>query len=185
MISVTFFSRLSLTAPLKFLRSTLSCCPLLARYLYVTYPLLVRLFSGQITATSRTNTAQISNKNRDCSLALSAQLLDYTLPSMKSIGLFSLNLFAKIVIFAELSLYLQQKNCNQTKNKLITSERHPVHSVFRCLCQERCKLDVYYPTDIQDAPVVVWFHDKIFANMQRKSPISFDIPKIFSEKLVC
>ena len=24
--------------------------------------------------------------------------------------------------------------------------------------QERCKLDVYYPTDIQDAPVVVWFH---------------------------
>lgn len=37
--------------------------------------------------------------------------------------------------------------------------------------QERCKLDVYYPTDIQDAPVVVWFHDKIFANMQRKSPI--------------
>ena len=51
--------------------------------------------------------------------------------------------------------------------------------------QERCKLDVYYPTDIQDAPVVVWFHDKIFANMQRKSPISFDIPKIFSEKLVC
>ena len=24
--------------------------------------------------------------------------------------------------------------------------------------QERCKLDVYYPTDQQDAPVVVWFH---------------------------
>ena len=24
--------------------------------------------------------------------------------------------------------------------------------------QERCKLDVYYPTDMQDAPVVVWFH---------------------------
>ena len=24
--------------------------------------------------------------------------------------------------------------------------------------QERCKLDVYYPTDIKDAPVVVWFH---------------------------
>lgn len=24
--------------------------------------------------------------------------------------------------------------------------------------QERCKLDVYYPTDLQDAPVVVWFH---------------------------
>ena len=23
--------------------------------------------------------------------------------------------------------------------------------------RERCKLDVYYPTDIQDAPVVVWF----------------------------
>ena len=24
--------------------------------------------------------------------------------------------------------------------------------------QERCKLDVYYPTTAQDAPVVVWFH---------------------------
>ena len=24
--------------------------------------------------------------------------------------------------------------------------------------QERCKLDVYYPTDQKDAPVVVWFH---------------------------
>lgn len=24
--------------------------------------------------------------------------------------------------------------------------------------RERCKLDVYYPTDIKDAPVVVWFH---------------------------
>ncbi len=24
--------------------------------------------------------------------------------------------------------------------------------------QERCKLDVYYPTDCEDAPVVVWFH---------------------------
>ena len=24
--------------------------------------------------------------------------------------------------------------------------------------QERCKLDVYYPTEMQDAPVVVWFH---------------------------
>lgn len=24
--------------------------------------------------------------------------------------------------------------------------------------QERCKLDVYYPTDVHDAPVVVWFH---------------------------
>ena len=24
--------------------------------------------------------------------------------------------------------------------------------------KERCKLDVYYPTDKQNAPVVVWFH---------------------------
>lgn len=24
--------------------------------------------------------------------------------------------------------------------------------------QERCKLDVYYPTDLKDCPVVVWFH---------------------------
>lgn len=25
-------------------------------------------------------------------------------------------------------------------------------------CQERCKLDVYYPTRLTDVPVVVWFH---------------------------
>lgn len=24
--------------------------------------------------------------------------------------------------------------------------------------QERCKLDIYYPTDLKDCPVVVWFH---------------------------
>ena len=24
--------------------------------------------------------------------------------------------------------------------------------------QERCKLDVYYPTELKDCPVVVWFH---------------------------
>ena len=24
--------------------------------------------------------------------------------------------------------------------------------------KERCKLDVYYPTELKDAPVVVWFH---------------------------
>ena len=24
--------------------------------------------------------------------------------------------------------------------------------------RERCKLDVYYPTELKDAPVVVWFH---------------------------
>ena len=24
--------------------------------------------------------------------------------------------------------------------------------------KERCKLDVYYPTNVKDAPVVVWFH---------------------------
>ena len=24
--------------------------------------------------------------------------------------------------------------------------------------KERCKLDVYYPTDKKDVPVVVWFH---------------------------
>ena len=24
--------------------------------------------------------------------------------------------------------------------------------------QERCKLDVYYPTDQNDVPVVIWFH---------------------------
>ena len=24
--------------------------------------------------------------------------------------------------------------------------------------RERCKLDVYYPTDLKECPVVVWFH---------------------------
>jgi hypothetical protein len=49
----------------------------------------------------------------------STALLGFRINTFKSIGLFSLNLFAKIVIFVELSLYLQQKNCNQTKNKLM------------------------------------------------------------------
>lgn len=33
-----------------------------------------------------------------------------------------------------------------------------VGSDANAYAQERCKLDVYYPTDVQDAPVVVWFH---------------------------
>lgn len=33
-----------------------------------------------------------------------------------------------------------------------------VASTVNEYAKERCKLDVYYPTDIKDAPVVVWFH---------------------------
>lgn len=29
---------------------------------------------------------------------------------------------------------------------------------FRAYREERCKLDVWYPTDVKDAPVIVWFH---------------------------
>ena len=54
MISVTFFSRLSLTAPLKFLRSTLSCCPLLVRYLSVTCSIIQRTNNGPISDKYRT-----------------------------------------------------------------------------------------------------------------------------------
>ena len=58
MISVTFFSRLSLTAPLKFLRSTLSCCPLLARYLSVTCSIIQRTNNGPISDKYRTDIEQ-------------------------------------------------------------------------------------------------------------------------------
>ena len=34
----------------------------------------------------------------------------------------------------------------------------PYREAAEGYAQERCKLDVYYPTDSQDAPVVVWFH---------------------------
>ncbi len=34
----------------------------------------------------------------------------------------------------------------------------PYREASEGYAQERCKLDVYYPTDKQDAPVVVWFH---------------------------
>ena len=34
----------------------------------------------------------------------------------------------------------------------------PYREAAEGYAQERCKLDVYYPTDMQDAPVVVWFH---------------------------
>ena len=34
----------------------------------------------------------------------------------------------------------------------------PYREAAEDYAQERCKLDVYYPTDSQDAPVVVWFH---------------------------
>ena len=33
----------------------------------------------------------------------------------------------------------------------------PYRDVAKGYAQERCKLDVYYPTNVQDAPVVVWF----------------------------
>ena len=34
----------------------------------------------------------------------------------------------------------------------------PYRDVATGYAQERCKLDVYYPTTAHDAPVVVWFH---------------------------
>ncbi len=34
----------------------------------------------------------------------------------------------------------------------------PYREAAEDYAQERCKLDVYYPTNAQDAPVVVWFH---------------------------
>ena len=34
----------------------------------------------------------------------------------------------------------------------------PYREAAEGYAQERCKLDVYYPTDQTDAPVVVWFH---------------------------
>ena len=34
----------------------------------------------------------------------------------------------------------------------------PYRDAAKGYAQERCKLDVYYPTNAQDAPVVVWFH---------------------------
>ena len=34
----------------------------------------------------------------------------------------------------------------------------PYRETAEGYAQERCKLDVYYPTNAEDAPVVVWFH---------------------------
>ena len=34
----------------------------------------------------------------------------------------------------------------------------PYREAAEGYAQERCKLDVYYPTNETDAPVVVWFH---------------------------
>ena len=34
----------------------------------------------------------------------------------------------------------------------------PYRDAAQGYAQERCKLDVYYPTNAEDAPVVVWFH---------------------------
>lgn len=38
--------------------------------------------------------------------------------------------------------------------------------------QERCKLDVYYPTDLKDCPVVVWFMaaaSRVATSLSRRS----------------
>ncbi len=34
----------------------------------------------------------------------------------------------------------------------------PYRDAAKGYAQERCKLDVYYPTNAEDATVVVWFH---------------------------
>lgn len=39
-----------------------------------------------------------------------------------------------------------------------TVENIPYRSTGDAYMKERCKLDVYYPTDMSDCPTVVWFH---------------------------
>lgn len=61
---------------------------------------------------------------------------------MKKLFLFLLVLCATIAANAQY---------NRVNDISYTSSNDPY-------AQERCKLDIYYPTEIKDAPVVVWFH---------------------------
>lgn len=54
-----------------------------------------------------------------------------------------------IVFCCSLMAMAQYKRVNDIAYNPISSDDY---------AKERCKLDVYYPTDVKDAPVVVWFH---------------------------
>lgn len=54
-----------------------------------------------------------------------------------------------IFIFASLTVSFAQYNRVNDISYTTSSNAY---------AQQRCKLDVYYPTEIKDAPVVVWFH---------------------------
>ena len=46
----------------------------------------------------------------------------------------------------------------QAQNRYEQADDIPYTQSTDPYAQERCKLDVYYPVDRKDAPVVVWFH---------------------------
>lgn len=64
---------------------------------------------------------------------------------MNRMFLFSLLLWVTILALAQDINY-------QTANDM------PYSTSGDAYARERCKLDVYYPTDLKDCPVVVWFH---------------------------
>lgn len=50
-----------------------------------------------------------------------------------------------------------QTGCKFEENIPYTSDLK-IKKKYRAYREERCKLDVWYPTDVKDAPVIVWFH---------------------------
>ena len=53
-----------------------------------------------------------------------------------------------LLIMSTLSIFAQYNRVND----IAYSQENNAYA------KERCKLDVYYPTDKKDVPVVVWFH---------------------------
>ena len=62
----------------------------------------------------------------------------------------------RIAMGAALTLFLLCTGVARAQYKQVNDIRYTESN--DPYAQERCKLDVYYPTDQQDAPVVVWFH---------------------------
>jgi acetyl esterase/lipase len=62
----------------------------------------------------------------------------------------------RIAVGAALTLFLLCTGVARAQYKQVNDIRYTESN--DPYAQERCKLDVYYPTDQQDAPVVVWFH---------------------------
>lgn len=60
----------------------------------------------------------------------------------------SRKLLTLTLLFAGLSVHAQYQQENDIPYTASTDR----------YAKERCKLDVYYPTNVKDAPVVVWFH---------------------------